>query len=271
MNSGAKERLVQITGPSEDNIERAKSLIEDTIRRNASPVPFEGSMMQSPPAIYSQISSGNLNNPSVMSRTTNICETNFIDTAKSVTPYSFTLNINGESLTVTSTSYSVANRAKALLEEQLHLRYFDMFGIGYEASDSSDSDFGPAKTDFRTIHQQEGIVPLHDYKTSYALQRQHSSSMIPAGDANGNRHSLQRSASQGAVTIGRTSMRYLNAEVHDLYDYDDYSESKNTKNIISYEREFLMSCSKSPLSQTMPKYLQELAKTIPDIVRNVSV
>lgn len=37
-NQGAKERTVQITGPSEDNIIQAKSLIEDTIKRNASPV-----------------------------------------------------------------------------------------------------------------------------------------------------------------------------------------------------------------------------------------
>lgn len=38
MNPGAKERLVQITGPSEESINYAKSLIEETIKRNASPV-----------------------------------------------------------------------------------------------------------------------------------------------------------------------------------------------------------------------------------------
>uniref|UniRef100_D3TP11 Hypothetical conserved protein n=1 Tax=Glossina morsitans morsitans TaxID=37546 RepID=D3TP11_GLOMM len=38
VNPGAKERLVQITGPAEDKINYAKQLIEDTIRRNASPV-----------------------------------------------------------------------------------------------------------------------------------------------------------------------------------------------------------------------------------------
>ncbi|CAB3368747.1 Hypothetical predicted protein [Cloeon dipterum] len=37
VNPGAKERLVQITGPNEDNIEHARRLIEETIRRNASP------------------------------------------------------------------------------------------------------------------------------------------------------------------------------------------------------------------------------------------
>nr|XP_045605415.1 eukaryotic translation initiation factor 4E-binding protein Mextli-like isoform X9 [Procambarus clarkii] len=35
---GARERLVQITGPTEENINQAKHLIEETIRRNASPV-----------------------------------------------------------------------------------------------------------------------------------------------------------------------------------------------------------------------------------------
>lgn len=38
MNPGAKERLVQITGPSEETINYAKLLIEDTIKRNASPI-----------------------------------------------------------------------------------------------------------------------------------------------------------------------------------------------------------------------------------------
>ncbi|XP_055371855.1 eukaryotic translation initiation factor 4E-binding protein Mextli isoform X2 [Condylostylus longicornis] len=41
VNPGAKERLVQITGPSEEKINYAKQLIEDTIRRNASPVRLE--------------------------------------------------------------------------------------------------------------------------------------------------------------------------------------------------------------------------------------
>jgi hypothetical protein len=38
VNPGAKERLVQITGANEESINHAKQLIEDTIRRNASPV-----------------------------------------------------------------------------------------------------------------------------------------------------------------------------------------------------------------------------------------
>ncbi|XP_013114361.1 eukaryotic translation initiation factor 4E-binding protein Mextli isoform X2 [Stomoxys calcitrans] len=44
VNPGAKERLVQITGPAEDKINYAKQLIEDTIRRNASPVRLDPNM-----------------------------------------------------------------------------------------------------------------------------------------------------------------------------------------------------------------------------------
>ncbi|XP_045785733.1 eukaryotic translation initiation factor 4E-binding protein Mextli isoform X6 [Maniola jurtina] len=44
VSPGAKERLVQITGPNEENVNHAKHLIGDTIRRNASPVRLEGSM-----------------------------------------------------------------------------------------------------------------------------------------------------------------------------------------------------------------------------------
>lgn len=38
VSPGTKERLVQITGANEDSINHAKQLIEDTIRRNASPL-----------------------------------------------------------------------------------------------------------------------------------------------------------------------------------------------------------------------------------------
>uniref|UniRef100_A0A0K8V1L2 K Homology domain-containing protein n=1 Tax=Bactrocera latifrons TaxID=174628 RepID=A0A0K8V1L2_BACLA len=44
VNPGAKERLVQITGPTEEKINYAKQLIEDTIRRNASPVRLDPAM-----------------------------------------------------------------------------------------------------------------------------------------------------------------------------------------------------------------------------------
>ncbi|KAG8238735.1 hypothetical protein J437_LFUL018270, partial [Ladona fulva] len=41
VHPGAKERLVQITGPNEDKIIHATQLIEETIRRNASPTRSE--------------------------------------------------------------------------------------------------------------------------------------------------------------------------------------------------------------------------------------
>jgi len=45
---GARERLVQITGPVQDNILQARRLIEDTIRRNQSPVRKEEEEVSSP-------------------------------------------------------------------------------------------------------------------------------------------------------------------------------------------------------------------------------
>ena len=41
---GARERLVQITGPANENIVQAKLLIEETIRRNQSPIPRDDLM-----------------------------------------------------------------------------------------------------------------------------------------------------------------------------------------------------------------------------------
>ena len=51
---GARERLVQITGPGHDNIVQAKLLIEETIRRNQSPIPRD-EVMPSPQEISSSL------------------------------------------------------------------------------------------------------------------------------------------------------------------------------------------------------------------------
>jgi hypothetical protein len=56
VNVGAKERLVQITGPTEEKINYAKQLIEDTIRRNASPVRLETNQDGSCSSLASSVS-----------------------------------------------------------------------------------------------------------------------------------------------------------------------------------------------------------------------
>ena len=53
---GARERLVQITGPGYDNIVQAKLLIEETIRRNQSPIPRDDVMGSPHDSISSSLS-----------------------------------------------------------------------------------------------------------------------------------------------------------------------------------------------------------------------
>ncbi|XP_028969009.1 eukaryotic translation initiation factor 4E-binding protein Mextli [Galendromus occidentalis] len=52
VSPGARDRLVQITGPTEESISQAKQLIEETIRRNASPVREQSSQDDSSGGSY---------------------------------------------------------------------------------------------------------------------------------------------------------------------------------------------------------------------------
>lgn len=106
---GARERLVQITGPAQDNILQAKGLIEDTIRRNQSPLPRE----------------------EVEEEVENICSGYDINESKRNTlvaerevpihEYKYTVNVGEECIRVTGASLDLIRTAKLVLDEYFSL------------------------------------------------------------------------------------------------------------------------------------------------------
>ena len=81
---GARERLVQITGPGQDNIVQAKLLIEETIRRNQSPIPRDD-LMGSPSDSLGSCEGDNRRNTLIADRE-----------AVPLTEYKYTVNIADE-------------------------------------------------------------------------------------------------------------------------------------------------------------------------------
>ncbi|KAK4001901.1 hypothetical protein OUZ56_003768 [Daphnia magna] len=105
VNPGASERLVQITGAAPDNIERARQLIEQTIQRNASPVP------QLDPIACTQSSSSN--QECVSSRDT--LKQSLMDTA--LEDYQHSVVVGEHCIKITGQSLDLVQTAKLVLDE----------------------------------------------------------------------------------------------------------------------------------------------------------
>ncbi|XP_063216067.1 eukaryotic translation initiation factor 4E-binding protein Mextli isoform X2 [Bacillus rossius redtenbacheri] len=120
VNPGAKERLVQITGPNEVRINEAKLLIEDTIRRNASPVRMESNdqegMGGSSSSLNSSASdeSNRLNQPGARR---SVLRHSFSTNDASIGEYKYTVTVGSDTLKITGTNLELVKAAKLLLDD----------------------------------------------------------------------------------------------------------------------------------------------------------
>lgn len=107
VNPGANERLVQITGVAEDNIERAKQLIEQTILRNASPV------RSCEPTLKTSTSENN-DFDLECSQNYNI---SLID--PTLDEYQYTVTVGNHSIKITGQDFKFVQKAKLILDEYM--------------------------------------------------------------------------------------------------------------------------------------------------------
>nr|CAD7460176.1 unnamed protein product [Timema tahoe] len=118
---GAKERLVQITGPSEGRINDAKLLIEDTIRRNASPVrvetaPEKEGMGGSSSSLNSSASDESNRFTQAGSRRS-VLHHSFSTNDASIGEYKYTVTVGHDTLKITGTNLELVKEAKLLLDD----------------------------------------------------------------------------------------------------------------------------------------------------------
>nr|CAH7762594.1 unnamed protein product [Callosobruchus chinensis] len=125
VNPGAKERLVQITGSNEESIIHAKQLIEDTIRRNASPAREPSASMPSgltgsSSSVASSASeetpaAGRANSPSVPSARHLMHSLSTNDAA--IGEYKYTVIANGCMIKITGDNLDLVRTSKLVLDE----------------------------------------------------------------------------------------------------------------------------------------------------------
>ncbi|KAG0729245.1 Eukaryotic translation initiation factor 4E-binding protein Mextli [Chionoecetes opilio] len=119
---GARERLVQITGPAEDNISQARQLIEETIRRNASPVRGEergggGSIFTSLGGSSSSISSHTSDETLQGSKRNTLVHTHSGGDGEPLGEYRYTVTRGTDALRITGANLPLVRAAKLVLDE----------------------------------------------------------------------------------------------------------------------------------------------------------
>ncbi|XP_033232215.1 eukaryotic translation initiation factor 4E-binding protein Mextli isoform X2 [Belonocnema kinseyi] len=240
VNPGAKERLVQITGTSEDKIHYAKDLIKDTIQRNASPVRLDqgggekGGIGGSSSSLNSSASdeSNRLQQQSSRSRLAHSFSTN----DASIGEYKYTVTVGNQSLKITGCDLDLVKTAKLVLDE-----YFtgegEQFGSGVE---------------FFSLDEEAAFLP----------NRQSSPHNLPTAQTHG---------------IGRELSLDSNAtsESEETYKARTNSESLKTKPKKSASREltyeFLLMCSTGPYAKRAPVDWTRIQKECPNIVRKAPI
>ncbi|KAK4879216.1 hypothetical protein RN001_007362 [Aquatica leii] len=119
VNPGAKERLVQITGANEESINHAKQLIEDTIRRNASPVregiTVGGPLTGSSSSINSSTSEDSALPHSARASRSLIDGLSVNDT--NAEEYKFTVVVGEYTITITGDNIDLVRTGKLVLDE----------------------------------------------------------------------------------------------------------------------------------------------------------
>ncbi|XP_015440542.1 PREDICTED: uncharacterized protein LOC107195250 isoform X2 [Dufourea novaeangliae] len=243
VNPGAKERLVQITGTSEDKIHYAKDLIKDTIQRNASPVRLEQSggdksaMGGSSSSLNSSASdeSNRLQHQQQNSRVHTLLHS-FSTNDASIGEYKYTVTVGNQSLKITGCNLDLVRTAKLVLDE-----YF----LG-------DSDFTSGIEYFN--FEEESPYSVSSSNTQKA----------PLTPSNTNEISRELNMDSTATS-----------ESEETYKPRIISEANPSTQEVPEVREltyeFLLLCSTGPYAKRPPADWARIQKECPNIVRKAPI
>jgi len=308
VSPGAKERLVQITGPTEEKINYAKQLIEDTIRRNASPVRLEGNsgVMPGGGSCSSLASSNsdeavprtpgaaaaNLNNRLSFNSSQNFMTVSTA-TQLPVTPqtglkhtfptnelgeYKYTVNVGQHVLKITGDCCGLVKAAKLVLDD-----YFSRaeFVSSAEAEASFDA-MSPISTPSTPMTQPQFMMgtPLHaappladsgiglNYMASQQANTSHEGG---DDDVFVDGKSLTTSASQSnGLARSRRSHFSRNDTTPEKAKNEGATKATSGARII-HQYEHMLYYAKSPHSWALPVDWERICQKFPTIIRNQDI
>ncbi|GFG33118.1 hypothetical protein Cfor_03414 [Coptotermes formosanus] len=306
VSPGAKERLVQITGPSEEKINHAKQLIEDTIRRNASPVrleqPDKERMGGSSSSLNSSASDESNRFPGV--RRSALLHS-FSTNDASLGEYKYTVTVGNQSIKITGTNLDLVRTAKLVLDEHFNQDPEQFCNTGdyatYEDEPKTPSTplmLAPGKfSDISRVDSQDSDATSESdetYKAPVMLEAAHTSSSGHDSTVGSQltvvRQPLFPNASKEAFEQAETSVRVMDmsarnrracfAHTNSQQQKDESgvstkTEAQSTRNTGKYSREYLLELALSPISRKLPSNWERITsfsinKKIPELFDPVS-
>ncbi|KAL5278163.1 mxt family protein [Megaselia abdita] len=260
VSPGAKERLVQITGPCEAKINYAKHLIEDTIRRNASPIrnppPLNSSVSPVSSSISDEGFSGNTGNSvqhhhhhhhhAVLQQNNNPTLLHSLSANDaSVGEYKYTVNVGPHVIKITGESCDLVRIAKLVLDD-----YFS--GTEFLAGSAFEVPLTPGGNNI----DLEGSVMTPNFLGGQFF------------NSSANQNDDDIFTSEKAEEIHHTRRNHFSRR--DLLERTNTVEEKPAKDQarIVYEQKQLIFFAKSPHSWKLPEEWKEISQRFPSIIRN---
>lgn len=299
---GARERLVQITGPTEENINQAKHLIEETIRRNASPVRGEerGSIFSSVGGSSSSISSHTSDETlqvftSSGSRRPGSKRSTLIHSVsmgeEAIGDYRYTVNKGSDAIRITGNNLQLVRTAKLVLDEffngERNLNNIAIL-LGSDekievpvqspithapAIKTSPAPITPSSESDPTAETLKGVItvlrqPLFPSSSKEAVKDAENST-APSDVNSKNRRALFAKTSEERSLDVTPPSTPGSPTIHPAEADDNvFSTSTNASPArLTYSREFLVKCAASPLSRLTPQNWANVVRQTPVVLK----
>lgn len=255
---GAKDRLVQITGPTEATVAYAQQLIEETIVRNTSPI------RDRPNPLQTSESASNVR------KVTSSMENSFRPPIShsmsmndaSLGEYQYTVYVGQDLIKLAGSKLDVIRTAKLVLEE-------------YFAGDAKRTSHEMTLEEMLTPSDDE-ILSSSPSPTNFTRTPLTSSS---SSCASWEKKNGGAPFSKAARITGRCISHESTVGSDDSDDEDeDFLQVKSNRSQyardpdrrIVYRRNFLLTCSQNPYSKTTPKCLAKIIQENPNILKKTA-
>lgn len=272
VNPGAKERLVQITGANEESINHAKQLIEDTIRRNASPV-REGSSAGGPLTGSSSSINSSASDDSALpssARASRALMHSLSTPDANIGEYKYTVITNGHTIKITGDNLDLVRTSKLVLDE-----YFSGEPIHdmaqFYSFDSLPQPIMPDEIEVPLSPPESLPSPaaLLNGQSATPLTTTAAVASAPPKNETANQEPRMRKPRLSAEEVLRASKVSPDKEGSPKTPVISPKSSNSHKYHLTYSIEILAQLAMSPLCLTEPAEWERIIEEYPTLVRKV--
>lgn len=298
---GARERLVQISGPGEENINQAKHLIEETIRRNASPVRGDerGSIFSSVGGSSSSISSHTSDETLQVftssgsrrpgsKRSTLIHSTSMGE--ESIGDYRYTVTKGNDAIRITGNNLQLVRTAKLVLDEFFNgERNLNNIAIllgpdekmepsvhssapAVPAAKTSPAPGTPSTETDPTAETLKGVItvlrqPLFPSSSKEAVDAAENSTAPSSINIKNRRANFAKTSEERSLDVSPPSTPGSPTTHPSGADDAVFSTTNASPARLTYTREFLVKCASSPLSRLTPQNWANVVRQTPVVLK----